>query len=474
MIGRKKEIKELNKLYDSNKAEFVAIYGRRRVGKTFLVSEILGNKITFRHAGLFMEDNEIDSLGKQLNNFYNSLIEQGMEPCERPKNWLDAFLLLELFLKRNDDGSRQVVFFDELPWMDTPRSGFITALEAFWNGWGCYRKNLMLVVCGSAISWMRNKLINGHGGLYNRVTYEIKLSPFTLKECEEYYQENSIYFSRYDIVQSYMIFGGIPFYLGYIEGDYSLSQNVDNLFFKNNARLKDEYNRLFNSIFSNPESVKKIVELLYTNHTGYTRKEIVEKTKIGDGGHLTESLNSLISSDFVIKYIPFGLGSRDARYKLIDSFCLFYLHFVKDSNKTNERFWQQNNTSQALSSWRGFAFENVCFNHIDQIKKALDIYGVISENSVWYKKEDKNVNQVDLIIARKDNVVNMCEMKFYSDEFIVDKDYYRLIQRRMNALGEYIPKRASIQNTLVTTYGLKRNEYSGIFNSVVLLDDLFV
>lgn len=474
MIGRKKEIKELNKLYDSNKAEFVAIYGRRRVGKTFLVSEILGNKITFRHAGLFMEDNEIDSLGKQLNNFYNSLIEQGMEPCERPKNWLDAFLLLELFLKRNDDGSRQVVFFDELPWMDTPRSGFITALEAFWNGWGCYRKNLMLVVCGSAISWMRNKLINGHGGLYNRVTYEIKLSPFTLKECEEYYQENSIYFSRYDIVQSYMIFGGIPFYLGYIEGDYSLSQNVDNLFFKNNARLKDEYNRLFNSIFSNPESVKKIVELLYTNHTGYTRKEIVEKTKIGDGGHLTESLNSLISSDFVIKYIPFGLGSRDARYKLIDSFCLFYLHFVKDSNKTNERFWQQNSTSQALSSWRGFAFENVCFNHIDQIKKALDIYGVISENSVWYKKEDKNVNQVDLIIARKDNVVNMCEMKFYSDEFIVDKDYYRLIQRRMNALGEYIPKRASIQNTLVTTYGLKRNEYSGIFNSVVLLDDLFV
>lgn len=473
MIGREKEVKELNRLYNSKKAEFVAIYGRRRVGKTFLVSETLGEKITFRHAGLFLEDSEQDSLNKQLNYFYNSLIEQGMEPCEKPSNWLDAFLLLELYLKKKDDGSRQLVFFDELPWMDTPRSGFITALEAFWNGWGCYRKNLMLVVCGSAISWMRNKLINGHGGLYNRVTYEIKLRPFNLKECEEYYNEYNIPFSRYDIVQSYMIFGGIPFYLGYIDSEYSLAQNVDNLFFKKEAKLKDEYNRLFNSIFTSPEAVKKIVELLYTKHTGYTRKEIVEKAGIGDGGHLTENLNALISSDFVIKYVPFGLGTRDARFKLTDPFCLFYLHFVKDAVRVNERFWQQNSSSQSVSSWRGYAFENVCFNHIDQIKKALDIYGVISDNSAWYKKEDDKVSQIDMIIYRKDNVVNMCEMKFYSDEFTVDKDYYRIIQKRNTILREYIPKKASIQNTLITTYGINRNEYSSIFNNVVVLDDLF-
>lgn len=207
-----------------------------------------------------------------MDHFYNSLNVQGMEKCEKPKNWLDAFVLLEKFLQNRDDGSRQVIFLDELPWLDTPKSGFIRAFEAFWNTWGCHRKNLMVIVCGSANSWIQDKLLNNHGGLYNRVTYEIKLSPFNLKECEELYKSNNVNMSRYDIAQSYMIFGGIPYYMGYVNPEMSLAQNVDKLFFGKNAVLRDEYNRLFASVFVNPDMVKNIVQLLYTRNAGFNQK----------------------------------------------------------------------------------------------------------------------------------------------------------------------------------------------------------
>lgn len=475
MVGRIQEIKELNRLYSGNKAELVAVYGRRRVGKTYLVDETFGDKITFRHTGLSPADEDSKGLlNLQLNHFYNSLELQGMEKCDKPNNWLDAFLLLEKFLQSKDDGNRQLVFLDELPWMDTPRSGFIRAFEAFWNTWGCHRKNLMVVVCGSANSWIQDKLLNNHGGLYNRVTYEIKLSPFNLRECEAFYKSNGVIFSRYDIAQSYMVLGGIPYYMGYVNPGLSLAQNIDNMFFKKNAVFKDEYNRLFASVFVNPEAVKSIVQLLYTRNAGFTRKEIIEKLGIKDGGRLSSNLNALISSDFIIKYVPFGHGKREEHYKLTDPFCMFYLHFIWNRKKLSEKFWQQNVTSSFVSIWRGFAFENVCFNHIEQIKRSLGISGVITDASAWSKKDDDaDGTQIDLLISRNDNVINMCEIKYYNGEFKVNKDYYLKLLNRQAILAENVSTRIAIHSTLITTFGLATNEYSGVFTNVIVLDDLF-
>ncbi len=475
MIGRKKEIEELNRLYDRNRAELVAVYGRRRVGKTYLIDETFSGRITFRHAGLAPEDEEpVGLLRAQLDHFYNSLELFGMEKCEKPDTWLDAFLLLEKYLQKIDDGSRQLLFFDELPWLDTPRSGFIRAFEGFWNNWGCHRKNLMVIVCGSANSWILDELINNHGGLYNRVTYEIKLSPFTLRECEEFYQENDVSFSRYDIVQSYMIFGGIPYYMGYMDGRLSLAQNVDNVFFSRDSKLQNEFDRLFESAFVNPEAVKSIVRFLYTKNAGYTRKEIIEKTNAADGGRLSRNLNALIASDFVIRYVPFGLGKREEHYKLVDPFCLFYLHFVDGWDRSNEEFWQQNIVSQPIVVWRGIAFENVCFNHVSQIKKALGIPAVVTTVSAWSKRDDdEEGTQIDLLISRKDNVINMCELKYYGGDFAVKKDYYKKILHRQEMLLEIVSPKMSIRSTLITTYGLTRNEYSGAFSNVINMNDLF-
>lgn len=474
MIGRKQEKEELLRRYQRNKAEFVAVYGRRRVGKTTLIDESFEGLFTFRHAGLSpVEGKGQGAMADQLLHFYHSLQDYGLGNESKPNTWLDAFYLLEKLLKDKDDGSRLLVFLDELPWMDTPRSGFVTALEGFWNNWACHRKNLMLVVCGSATSWILDHLVNNHGGLYGRVTCEIKLSPFSLHECEQFLAEKSVRFSRYDIVQSYMIFGGIPYYLDAIDERLSLAQNVDKLFFEEGARFFDEYDRLFTSVFRNPEDMKAIVKILYTRRGGYTRKEICSISGLPTGGAMTSCLKALEGSDFIEKYVPFGKGRRDTHYKLVDPFCLFYLHFVSGLRKKDGHFWLHNQATQAVVVWRGLAFENVCFQHISQIKQALGISGVRSSQSSWILRENDSNTQIDLLIERDDHVINACEIKYYSAAFTVDKSYYHDLLHRQELLVDIISPKVSVYQTLISTYGLNQNEYSSVFTQVVCMDDLF-
>lgn len=479
MIGREQERLELIRLYESTEAQFVAIYGRRRVGKTYLVSSVFDGMFTFRHSGISPAD--LESVGKgllrsQLSQFYNSLRIYGLDNEKCPQTWMEAFYLLEKLLIQKDDGSRQLVFIDELPWLDTPRSGFIPALEGFWNSWACGRKNLMLVVCGSANSWILNKLINNHGGLYGRLTYEIKLEPFRLSECEAFFKEKGITLSRYDMTQSYMMLGGIPYYMGYFSSSLSLAQNIDSLFFDKKAKLRFEFERLFKSIFDNPERAESIVRLLSTKSKGYSRKEIVEATGIKEGGAITELLRALVASDFVISYSPFGESRKNTLYKLVDPFCLFYLRFVEGKDSLNRgNTWIENLDNPAVTAFKGLAFENTCLHHIRQIKKALGIDNISTNQSIWMKAGDGDSEgfQIDLVIERRDNIVNICEAKFYSDDFAVSKDYYRALLRRQNLIAQYIGKKYAIRNTLITTFGLKNNEYSSIFSDVVTLDDLF-
>ncbi len=476
MVGRSREIQELNRLYDSGKAEFVAIYGRRRIGKTYLVDQLFKNRISFRHSGISPVDGEGGGgLVRQLDHFYLSLRLQGMKKGRKPSSWLEAFYLLEKHLQDRDDGTRQLVFIDELPWLDTPKSGFIPAFEAFWNTWGCHRDNLMVIVCGSANSWIVDKLINNHGGLYNRLTYEIKLFPFTLSECEEYLESMGIGYSRYDIVQCYMILGGVPYYYSFFRPDYSVAQNIDLLFFSRQAKLRDEYGRLFMSVFRNPEYMMRIASFLSGKRTGFTRGEILGALELKEGSVFMDAMKGLLAGDFIEKYVPFGESCKDVRYRLLDPFCLFCNRFLGEGREADEGYWQRNLNSQVLNVWRGYAFEDVCFNHIPQIKKALEIGGVSSCQSGWIHRgnKERQGSQIDLLIERDDHVVNMCEMKFYNKEFVVDKQYYSVMLERADSLVSVIPRTHSVRTTLITTFGLKKNEYSGVFSKVLTLDDLF-
>lgn len=475
IIGRKREIEELEKLYDRSTPEFVAIYGRRRVGKTYLVKELFKDRLTFWHTGLSPYDRDRKYLLRdQLQAFFYSLQDYGLTGETCPTSWLEAFRLLEKLLVQKDDGKRMLVFIDELPWMDTARSRFIPAFEHFWNGWAVKHDNIMLIVCGSATTWMTDNVINNKGGLYNRLNKEIRLSPFTLSECEDYFRYQEISMSRYEIVQAYMVFGGIPHYLSLFDKRFSLPQNIDALLFNRNAELQNEFNRLFGSLFKNSDDCKKVVRLLAMRRSGYTREEILKVTKIKDGGGATDILRGLEASEFIKSYYPFG-QPRHVHYRLCDHFCMFYLHFIDKASKPEEQFWQNNYMSAKLSSWRGYAFEEVCFNHIMQIKAALGISGISSKESSWIARDanGKPLSQMDLIIERADNNVNLCEIKFYGTTFEIDKKYDVVLRDRIQRLISKLSTRQTVKLTTITTFGLKHNEYSGQVQSSIVLDDLF-
>lgn len=473
IIGRKKEIAELSARYKSGDAEFIAVYGRRRVGKTFLIKEFFHNQFAFQHTGLSQVDKASGQKNEQLTKFFYSLQQYGWENDKVPSSWLEAFFFLQQLLTNKENGKRMVVFIDELPWMDTPGSGFITALESFWNGWGYFHNNLCLIVCGSATSWMSNVLINNKGGLFGRLTHSIKLEQFTLSECEHYYTNAGIHMSRYDIAESYMVMGGIPYYMSYFEKGCSLAQNIDKLFFQKNAKLKNEFERLFRSVFTNPEAKMQIVRALGKKHKGLTREQIAQATDSKSGGTLTDTLKALEDSDFIIRYVPYGCSKREIHYKLIDHFCWFWLHFMEQGNR-QEDFWKLNENKSSVKAWCGIAFEEVCMNHIGQIKRALGIEGVSTQISSYSVPDNDESDgfQIDMLIDRADRIINVCEMKFVNGDFTVDKSYHRKLTNRLLTFRQNEKK--SIHSTLVTTYGISQNEYSSIFQNCISLDELFL
>ena len=476
IIGRKSEIEELEKLYYSDRSELVVVYGRRRVGKTFLIKQALKGRFTFQHTGVSPVDQEDEKnrLKTQLESFYYSLLNHGLEGYKQPKTWMEAFFQLEQLLQQHDNGERIVVFIDELPWMDTPRSGFLSAFESFWNGWCNGRDNIMLIVCGSATSWILGKFFHNKGGLYGRVTSDIKVYPFTLKECEAYFDNEGIELSRYDIVQSQMVFGGIPYYLSYFQKGLSFERNVDKILFGSRPRLKDEFDRLFKAIFNNAGDCKKIVRFLASKHSGYTREEISVATGIPLGGGLSDTLKALSESDFVTRYNPHGKPKNVEQYKLIDSFCLFWIKYVEPS-QTDADFMTDNLASDIMKAWRGVAFEEVCWQHVSQIKRALEIGGVKSKVSAWSLRGDdmKEGVQIDLIIDRNDNVVNLCEMKFAGSEYTITKEEELKIRKRIEALKETLQKKQTIHLTMITTFGIAHGKHSGIVQKSVTIEDLF-
>ena len=475
IIGRKEEVADFQRIYKSGRAEFVAIYGRRRVGKTFLVNEVFKDSMTFHHTGLSPYDRKRRvSLKDQLRNFHFTLIRHGLEGIACPKSWLEAFMLLQRLLEQKDNGTRQVVFLDELPWMDTGRSGFLTALESFWNGWGNMRHNLCLIVCGSATSWMLDNLINNKGGLYGRLTWEMKLAPFTLSECEQFYRSRHIPMTRYQVLQSYMVIGGIPFYMNYFNPSLSFAQNIDKLFFAPNAKLADEFERMFYSVFDHAEECMKVVRYLGKRHSGFTRNEIANATQMNPNGDFTKLLKSLENSKIILKYSPFTNEKKCEYYKLSDPFCWFWLHF-KEQKKINETdFWEHHLNAAQIASWCGIAFEEVCFNHIREIKKALGIAGVSTTEAAMIVKGDHESDgmQIDLLIDRRDDVINLCELKFYKTPFTISKHYADLLWKRKETIENVMPKKA-VHLTMITTYGISPNVYANDVQSQIMMDDLF-
>jgi AAA+ ATPase superfamily predicted ATPase len=468
IIGRTEEIERLTNYVNSDKAEFLVVFGRRRIGKTFLVKQFFKEQFTFYMSGAENADKQ-----QQLFNFTAALNEYSGTKYPFVDSWQKAFVQLQEYLQNVKTKGRKVIFIDELPWLDNAKSGFLSAFEYFWNTYASSKKEIFLVVCGSATSWIMNKVIKNRGGLHNRVTRQIFLQPFTLHETEQFLKSKKIALPRFQIAECYMIMGGIPYYLEQLEKQYSLSQNIDNLFFKDTGILREEYSKIYCSLFKSPEKYMQIIETLARKRKGLSRDEVSKHSGISNGGGLTTILEELELCGFIAINDNFSTNKKNKLYQLTDFYSLFYLHFVKDKKGTNSDYWSTLTDNTSHRAWSGFSFELLCQSHIEQIKKSLSIGGVVSYISGWRSKEAENGAQIDLIIDRNDNVINLCEMKFSNKEFTIDKNYDKIIQNKKWTFAEETQTKKALHTTMITTNGVKRNEYWNNIQSEVTLNDLF-
>ncbi len=466
LIGRRKEIKKLRQYAESRKSEFIAVYGRRRVGKTYLIREVFAGQFTFQMTGL-------DNVGKsdQLKQFHTAISKHHKinPPAKPAKDWFEAFNQLINFLETVDSPKKKIIFLDELPWLDTPKSKFLTGLEYFWNSWASARRDILLIVCGSAASWMITNLLNNRGGLHNRITGRIKLEPFTLAETEAFLKYKGTAFDRYQIILLYMVLGGIPFYLDHVEAGQSAAQNINALCFEKGAMLRNEYDNLYASLFKKAERHQAVVEALVQKKKGLTRGEITKITKLPNGGRLTAILKELEESTFIRHYQPFGKKQRFTLYQLIDPYSLFYLDFIRKSAIDDEYFWINANETPRYRAWSGYAFEMVCLHHIPQIKKALGISGVQTSVASWYNE----TAQIDLLIDRKDQVINLCEMKFSIQPFMITKSYAEKLRHKIGTFQTVAKTNKALFLTMITTHGLAQNQYTYLAQNNLSMEVLF-
>lgn len=476
IIGRKYEQQLIKERCESGKAELIAIYGRRRVGKTFLVRKMFDDQFAFSFTGMYEVSRVV-----QLENFRSALQQYSGQPIPRLKDWFEAFAALRQYLETLPPTSQTIIFLDELPWMDTPRSNFISAFGYFWNSWASTQPNLKLFVCGSATTWMLSHLIGDKGGLYGRVSRAIYLAPFTLGETEAFLRDTKgMTLSRQQVLDTYMILGGIPYYLDMLEVGRPLDESIDRLFFAQGAPLTNEFEFLFRSLFKDSKNYRRVVEVLSTKMKGMSRKELIEALKLKGGGQLSEILDNLLKCDFIRKYAAIGKSERDALYQLTDLFSLYHLRFVANNNGQDEHFWSNMRNDGSRTAWSGYAFEQVCFHHIPQIKKALGISGILSNVHSWACRPFVSADgsewkggQIDMLIDRADGVINICEMKYAKEEYVIDANYEQRMRERISSFRAATQTKKSLLQTFVTTYGIKRNLHSGIVASEIRMDDLF-
>jgi AAA+ ATPase superfamily predicted ATPase len=472
IVGREEEKIILGRVLRSADPELVAVYGRRRIGKTYLIHNIFHKQLAFEFSGIHNA-----SLNQQFENFSDSLSKTvGNLPLAKPTSWLQAFNMLIDYLTPLIQNERRVIFFDEFPWINTPRSGFMQAFEHFWNTWASRQKYLVVVICGSAAAWMIQKIINNKGGLHNRVTRRIRLLPFSIGEMEMYLHQRKINLDRYQILQLYMVTGGIPHYLKEIEVGESATQAIDRLCFTKDGLLRDEFKNLYGSLFDETGKHIDVIRALAKKGVGLTREGIINECNLTSGGATSQLLDELTESGFITPYVAFNKTIKDSVYKLTDEYSLFYIKFIENKRTEGAGTWIRFSTGPSWKSWSGVAFENICMKHILQLKKELGIASVYTETSIWRQqgKKEEHGAQIDLLIDRQDKCINVCEMKFSVSDFEMTKSYAAELEQKLKIFKNATKTKKTLFLTMITTYGVKNsNTFPGLVQQESTMNALF-
>jgi uncharacterized protein len=474
MIGRDIEIKEMQKLIQTSDGEMLAVLGRRRVGKTYLIREVYKNNIALEVVGL-QNASTIQSLTifkNQIKKYFGD-----NAPSSRPKSWLEAFNTLADILEKTDLTKKKVLFFDEVPWLgDSSKKKFIEALGHFWNSWAS-NHNVIVVICGSAASWILNHIVNTKGGLYNRITKQLYLKPFTLYETKKYLKSNGVVLDHNHIIKIYMAFGGIPHYLKQVEPGLSATEVIQKICFETNGALYTEFENLYKALFKGSEVHIAIVKALQTKWHGLSRQELLAVLNKKDGGNITETLNELIQCNFVLELPSYTEKKNHKVFRLIDEFSIFYLSFMQNSNSKTANHWLKKSQTQEYKIWCGYAFENLCFRHTRQIIHGLGLNVIHTEFSSFYHKGNSEIpgTQIDMVLDRADQAINIFEIKYYDEPFILTKKYAHDLRTKIAIFKAATKTKKQIFLTTITIHGLLRNEYTnGFIMNDIVGDDLFV
>ncbi|RYY23049.1 MAG: ATP-binding protein [Chitinophagaceae bacterium] len=466
IVGRQEEQKLLSQIIASSTPELVAVYGRRRVGKTYLIRQALTEQIVFEFSGT-----KDETLSRQLTNFQKALQKKYRAAKTTPANWSDAFELLTQYLSSIRKRKKLVVFLDEFPWINSHKSGFLQAFDYWWNTWGNTQNNLAVIICGSAASWMIQHIINNKAGLHNRITRRIRLMPFTLSETEQYLQSRNIRLHQFQLLQLYMVMGGIPMYLSEVRKGESAAQTIDRTCFTKDGALQPEFRNLYTSLFDDATRHLAVVRVLSANNKGLTRNEIIEKTGLSSGGRISEVLDELAESGFISAWLPYDRKSKDAIYKLSDEYTHFYLKFMDNTRAQGAGTWLRFSTGQSWRSWSGIAYERICLKHIPQIKNDLGISVIYTEESAWrFAPKGQQGAQIDLLIERRDLIIHLCEIKFSETPYTITKKYAAELENKKQVFLGQTKGRKSVFITMITTFGVQPNDYAAnlVQNSVTM------
>jgi uncharacterized protein len=470
MIGRKDVKRKMDLLLRSNKPEFVVVTGRRRIGKTYFVRTYFNNTYTFYHAGL-----HLGKYKQQLSSFITALNAYFPEEnILEIQNWFEAFNALKNALEKLNIEERKVIFLDEVPWMDNKRSDFLIAFEHFWNTWASSRNDIFLVACGSANSWIQEKIINNPGGFHNRITAVLHINPFSLAEVEQFFLIKNASYTRQDIIRLYAVFGGVPFYLEQVNTALSIDQNIDNLLFDKKSTLANEFINLFRSLFANYNQYIAVVMAIATKNKGLTRQEIIEIAKLPNGGNTTKILDNLEACQFLRVYNSYGKKSKSQLYQLADQYTLFYIRFTYNTVAVENGNWLNLLNTPQVNTWMGYAFEQIVAWHLVHVKKALQLNNIYTETTNWIGTFEDQKAQIDLLIERGDKVISLIEIKYSNTPYLLSKQESLFLLTRQAVFVKANKIKKQIHQVLVSPFGVVDNEYAkNSIQAIVTTEDLF-
>ena len=465
-VARKEELLTLKTEFSKKESSFIAIYGRRRIGKTELINHFLSQQdgVLFSVTGAYDV-----GLKAHLANFSNKLALVFGCTEEKFTSWDKAFWALQNELRNSQlpEGGKISIFIDELPWLaEMKDNGFKGALSLFWNDFASKRDDIFLVVCGSATAWIIRHIIDDYGSLSNRITTQIHLDVFTLSESKIFLeQQGHKGLSHKTVVDYYMVLGGVAHYLTLLNKDLSFVQNINRLFFAKNGILRTEYNRLFRSLFKNHQVHEKIVDSLSIGWSGQSLAELGKRKGLTKGAALSNALKELEASNLLVKRYRYGQKKRDVLYSIRDPFIYFYNKWIKSVSQldfiSNPNYFLAVYKSQSYKSWCGFAFENIAHQHILAIKKALGIAGVITKNHYWRANNTVSKGaQIDILLERADDVINIIECKYHNTPFTINKRYAAELENKETIFIENTGFNGSVQIVMLSSAGLKENAYS--------------